>query len=351
VTSCKTLSTALLIFAALFSVAARAEDYQPPPGSQPAPPAADRPETTTARDLSWRQSDISVALLNHGNMVWEHVHDAQIGKPYMRFGLLDGTELTRPWPYSDDYPKNDHTWHRALWWSWKAIDGVNYWEGNQTGTEPVGVGVATGPDGSARIELDIAYHRPNEPPVLLEKRRVTVTAPDAAGTYLIDWEACFTPAGADDVRFDQNSYGGFALRMAAECCGDAGREIPAWTFGNSEGHADVNNRAARWVSFQGTAANGQAACVAIFDHPDNPRHPTLWQTRAHYPYLNPSLTCKEAYLLPSGTTLSLRYGVLVSVGSVDANTLEERWKAFAQASTSSGSTAKAGCCEPPSSVR
>lgn len=272
---------------------------------QPLPQPADQLATTATRELSWRQTETSVALLNHGKMVWEHVHDKQIGKPFMRFGLLDGTELTRPWPYPKGYPRDDHPWHRALWWSWKAINGVNYWEGNQTGTEPVKVTVATKPAGWAQIESAIAYHRPNESPVAWEQRRVTVSEPDAAGTYFIDWEASFSAPGQNDVRFDQNSYGGFALRMAAECCGDADRKIPAWTLGSSEGRADINSRAARWVSYQGTAPHGQAACVAVFDHPDNPRHPALWQTRSQYPYLNPSLTCQEDYVLRPGDTLRL----------------------------------------------
>lgn len=325
------------------TAASAADAKNPPAALQAALPAeqagADSPASATARELSWRQSDVSVALLNRGRMVWEHAHDAKIGKPYMRFGLLDGTELTRPWPVPKDYPRNDHSWHRALWWSWKMINGVNYWEGNQTGTEPVHVEIVTRPDGSARIDMTVAYHRPNEPPVVMEKRRVTVAAPDAAGSYFIDWEASFTPAGAEEVRFDQNSYGGLALRMAAECCGDAARKIPPWTFGNSEGLADANNRAARWVSYQGTAANGRAACVAVFDHPDNPRHPSPWQTRSQYPYLNPSLTCNEAYVLPSGSTLRLKYGILVSAGPLDANALEQRWKAFAAAAGQSPKTA------------
>jgi hypothetical protein len=89
------------------------------------------------RCSGWLQLQPGIKLLNHGRMVWEHVHDKKIGKPYMRFGLLDGTELTRPWPVPKDYPKSDHVWHRALWWSWKMINGVNYWEENQTGTEPI----------------------------------------------------------------------------------------------------------------------------------------------------------------------------------------------------------------------
>jgi hypothetical protein len=289
-------------------------------------PAAAQP---AARQLSWQQTGDSVSLVNHGRMVWEHVHDKKVGKPYMRFGLLDGTELTRPWPVPEKYPRNDHVWHRALWWSWKTINGTNYWENNQTGTEPVKVTVETKPDGSARIASSIAYHCSNEPPVVLEERIVNVSAPDAAGSYLIDWQATFTPAGRNDVRFGKNSYGGFALRMAAEFCGDAAGKVPAWSFVNDQGQPDCNNKAARWVSFHGTVSNGQAACIAIFDHPANPRHPSMWQTRNQYPYLNPSLTCKEDYVLPAGETLRLRYGVFVCAGPFDQKALEERWKAFA----------------------
>ncbi len=282
-------------------------------------------------DLSWRQTDTSIALLNHGRVVWQHVHDKKVGKPYMRIGLVDGTELTRPWPFPKDYPKADHTWHRALWWSFKAIDGVNYWEENQQGTEPVEVRILHNQDGSARIVTAIEYHLPNQPAVVIEKRVIAVGAPDATGTYLIDWQATFTPAGKDDVVFNRNSYGGLAIRMAAECCGDVAAGKPAWTFLDDEGRENSNGKTARWVAYRGTAPNGRAAGIAIFDHPDNPRHPSPWQTRSHYPYLNPSFTCREDYTLKASESLTLRYGVLVHHGPADKERLEHHWKAFADA--------------------
>jgi hypothetical protein len=284
----------------------------------------------SAPAFTWSQESTSIGLMNHGRIVWQHVHDKKIGKPFMRIGLLDGTELTRPCPFPKDYPKADHTWHRALWWSWKSIDGVNYWEQNQTGTEPVKAEVKLNDDGSTRIELAIAYHLPDDAPVVTEKRIITVGAPDAAGSYLINWQATFVSArDKKEVVFNKNSYGGFALRMAAECCGNAEADRPPWTFLDSEGRANCNGQTARWVVYQGTAANGRPAAVAMFDHPNNPRHPSLWQSRAHYPYLNPSFTCKEDYTLPAGETLTLRYGVLVHDGSIDAEGVEQRWKAFA----------------------
>jgi hypothetical protein len=288
-------------------------------------PAAAKP------DFAWHQTETSLVLLNRGRVVWQHVHDRKVGKPYMRVGLIDGTELTRPWPFAKTYPKNDHTWHRALWWSWKAINGINFWEENQQGTDPVKVEVARREDGSARITATIAYHLPDQPPLVLETRVIDVGRPRADGSYLIDWKATFTPAGKGDVVFNRNSYGGFAIRMAAECCGDKGKGTPAWQFMKSvDGSSkDGRSRTSRWMAYHGMAANGQPAAVAIFDHPGNPRYPSLWQTRDNYPYLNPSFTCDRDYTLRAGSQLSLRYGVLVHQGPADVEKLERAWQAFA----------------------
>jgi hypothetical protein len=319
------LSRLLAVCLLLFSFSVAPSAAQPP---------AETPEgSETLRqakpDFTWEQTDTCLALLNHGRVVWQHVHDRKIGKPYMRIGLLDGTELTRPCPFPKDYPKRDHTWHRALWWAWKAINGVNFWEQNQTGTEPVKVTSEQSDDGAARIDLTIAYHQPDQPPVVTEHRVITVGKPDATGSYHIDWQASFTPAGEADVVFNKNSYGGMAIRLAAECCGDEAAGRSAWEFFDSEGHANSNGQRARWVAYGGTTPDGQAAAVVMFDHPENPRHPSWWQTRSHYPYLNPSFTCKEHYTLAAGESLTLRYRILVHQGPADKETMQQQWKAFA----------------------
>jgi len=280
--------------------------------------------------FTWQKTDTSVTLLNGKAVVWSHVHDRKVGKPYMRFGLLDGTELTRPWPFKKTYAKADHTWHRALWWSWKAIDGVNYWEEHQEGTDPVKVTVATRDDGSASIHTSITYHEPDKAPVVTEQRVVTVSAPDKAGAYLITWKATFKGGSDKPVVFNRNSYGGFALRLAAEFCPDKAKGKAGWQFFDSEGRDDkANGRTARWVAFRGKAQNGKPTCVAMFDAPSNPRHPSYWQTRTQYPYMNPSFTCKEDYTLEKGKTLTLTYGVLIQPGAGEAKTIEAAWRRFA----------------------
>jgi len=248
----------------------------------------------------------------------------------MRVGLLDGTELTRPWPVPAGYAKNDHVWHKALWWSWKILNGHNFWEENQQGTEPKEVKVTRTPQGAAQIDITLAYHLPDQAPVLMETRRITVSQPDATGSYLIDWHATFTPAGPKEVVFSKYRYGGLSLRMAGEFCGTA--DQAAWTFSANTDKVTTNGTSVptRWMAFQGTLPKGQAATLAILAHPDNPGSAPTWLVRDNYPYMNPTFPGKQDYILKTGENLTLRYGVLVHQGLADKAKIESVWKRFAQ---------------------
>ncbi len=55
--------------------------------------------------FSWQRTDTAVALLHDGRVVWKHHHDKAVSKPHMKVCLLDGTELTRPWPQPEEGTK------------------------------------------------------------------------------------------------------------------------------------------------------------------------------------------------------------------------------------------------------
>jgi hypothetical protein len=208
---------------------------------------------------------------------------------------------------------------------------VNYWEQHQEGTDPVDVRVQTFDDHSANIILTIHYHQPDRPPVVKETRTISVSPPDAVGNYQIDWTAEFTAASAQPVVFGQNSYGGLAIRFAAECCGNSEAGRPAWIFRDDQERINqTNDRQARWVSYSGQTPSGQDAAVAVFDHPENPRHPAFWQLRNQYPYLNPSLTCRDSFTLEPDRTLVLRYRIAIVDGPTSPEKIEELWKSFVQ---------------------
>ena len=96
-----------------------------------------------------------------------------------------------------DRPK-DHPWHRALWFSWKFINGVNYWEPNaQSGTldgrtEWSNLQSELRPDFSARLSMEITYRPADGSPVLKERRVIAISAPAQDGSYSMDWQMTFT---------------------------------------------------------------------------------------------------------------------------------------------------------------
>ncbi len=282
--------------------------------------------------FTWEQTETSIALFNHGHRVWEHVHDKTKGKPYMRLGLLDGTELTRPWPVPPGYSKADHPWHKALWWSFKILNGSNFWEENQLGTEPTGAKITSSPEGDAQINVTIMYHLPDQAPVLQEQRRIRVSKPDDSGSYFIDWQAEFSALGPKEVVFAKYRYGGLSLRMAAEL-----NETPAWQFIANTEKATANGTSVptKWMAYRGSTPNKQAAALAIFDHPSNPNYPATWLVRDNYPYMNPTFPGSKDVTLKPKESLTLRYGILIHQGDISKAQIRRRWKRFAKSQTQS----------------
>lgn len=296
-------------------------------------------ESARPGHLMWRQTGNSLALLNEGNIVWQLNYDKRYDKPYFHpIALADGTVLT------DNGPA-DHPWHRGLWWSWKFINGVNYWEENPKTrlapgrSEITGVKVTTRPDGNAEAQFTVEYHPPGKAVKVSEKRTLKVSPPDEKGVYRIDWTSTFS-ADDGDVLFGRTpiigepcgviwgGYAGLSVRLAK----DAGN----WRAADSEGHVfdkEFNNAKARWLDYTIQAGSaGTEAGIAILDHPSNPRHPTPWYVILGDPmrYFSPAFIYDQPFTLASGKLLKLRYRVLVHPGRTDRKWLENEWANFSK---------------------
>ena len=110
--------------------------------------------------LSWQRDEGRLALLNYSRTVWAFHYGREAAKPcFDPLGLVDGVSLIWKSP-------PDHPWHHGLWFSWKEINGVNYWEEDATTglaaglTEVISSQVSAGDDFAARIELQLQYHPP-----------------------------------------------------------------------------------------------------------------------------------------------------------------------------------------------
>jgi len=285
----------------------------------------------------WRQTDHSLALLNSRRVVWQFNFDKKQPKPYFHpVCLTDGAELTWHRP-------PDHPWHYGLWFSWKYINGLNYWEEDRdTGlsqglTEIKNVEVTAHRDYSAQIAMQLSYHPPGQQTVLTESCRIRVGKPEEDGRYHIDWTSRFT-AGAADVLLDRTpitgekdgqSWGGYAglsVRLA--------KNISDWHLTDSEGRKDLqaHGKKARWMNFSGRAAESKDFSIAVFDHPDNLRHPSpgyvIMDPKVPFGYFSPALLFNKPYTLPAGKDFSLKYRVMIHPGRAETNQLEGEWKSF-----------------------
>lgn len=280
---------------------------------------------------AWMKTETSLTLQHQGKVVWSLNVDPRMPKSHFHpLATVDGEVLTA-------FEPSDHPWHRGLWWSWKYINGINYWEENpKTGTSDgittlTGAELDAGDDFEARAELRFSYHPPSKPPAMTEVRRLEISKPDDHGTYTIDWVSTFT-VGAETIKLDRTpppsrggpdfgGYAGLSLRFP--------KDLEGWAFRSSEGiqnAAQGHGRPARWVDFSGPKAG-----IAILDHPGNSRHPQPWYVsdKPSLLFFNPSILFDDPLELAAGETLTLRYRVLVHSKPMAAEKIEESWRGFA----------------------
>jgi hypothetical protein len=225
----------------------------------------------------WQRDATSIAWLDGAQVVWRFSFDPRAGKPFFHpLSVPGGPVLTQAQP-------DDHPWHYGLWFSWKFINGANYWEESRETGRPEGTtawkvaALDTQRDGSATIRLDITYTHPSGRVDLFESRTLQISAPTSDGGYSIDWHSHFK-AGPEGAMLDRTpmpgepdgkvngGYAGLGLRLAPEPLGIA--------FVSSAGPVDsfVDNRArpaAAAVAVNLVDGGREAGGIAIFSDPAN----------------------------------------------------------------------------------
>lgn len=286
--------------------------------------------------LDWAKTR-EPALLCDDVTVWKLNLEDPAEKAYFHpLALTDGTPLTWLSP-------PDHVWHRSLWFSWKFINGVNYWE------EVEGRGFTelrefgrdqSAVDFSAQYAMTLEYHPPFEEPVMREERHVRVSPPDERRGYQITWRTTFTALDQDVVldrtppadEPDGQSWGGYAgmsVRIA--------KETRDWRILDSEGREGLacHRQPARWIRADFARTDtGREAGIAILDHPGNQRHPTpsfvIQNPEIPFIYYSPAILFDGPLTLKAGESLSLAYRIVVHPGRQTNEWIDEEWKRFAE---------------------
>ncbi|MCZ2156273.1 MAG: PmoA family protein [Bryobacterales bacterium] len=292
-----------------------------------------------ADDFYWRAEEASIGLLRGEQILWQLHYGKTEAKPAFHTVALPGG------PALTTYRAEDHPWHRGFWFSWKFLNGVNYWEEDKAGvaeglTEVQRVNVKPRPDFSTQIDLAIAYHPPGKEPVLTERRRIVATAPDSEDVSRFDWTMTFTAAG-EDVLIDRTpipgepdgkpygGYAGLAVRLARDWSDVRIMSNHGPLAFPAEGYRGIRPREGA-VDYGGVL-DGRKVGFTLIDHPSNLNSPSPWWILDQGPmkYFNPVVIGAAPYTLKAGASFTLRYRGLTHFGDWDASRLALELKRFA----------------------
>lgn len=286
----------------------------------------------------WVETDSSIGWSEGGELVWGFSYDRAFGKPFFHpLRVPGGPELT-------DLRPDDHRWHYGLWFSWKYINGANFWEedaatgkseGTMTWRDPK---IEKTEDGGVIIRIRIDYASPAGVVDLAEYRDLVVSPVERNGKYMITWTSHFT-AGPNGALLDRTplpdepdgklwgGYAGLSLRLAAgeKPVSFATAEGPVGSF--KDDRARLRTQAVAATPFPDERVAGSIAILA------DPRS----IEGAHPWYLNNGpenrFFCAAALLsgprkLEPGEVWELSYRVVVRPRPWDAEDLETelfRW--------------------------
>lgn len=236
--------------------------------------------------LSWevRSPETAAVLGPDGRAVARYEFGTGANHPFFR----DVTPLNHQGVLTNHAPW-DHSWHHGLWWSWKFVNDILFWEDNADfGGNRAGLGRAVVVshdveivDGTVVVDEKLQWRVDASGEVLLTERRRMVLQADPArtDTWSIDWQHEWTAqvdCVLDSTPYPEHWWGGYAgLNFRAARSMRDGERIRA--SGGLEGREQVHAGTAQWAAYSGNVDGSETddpehparGTFAILDHPGN----------------------------------------------------------------------------------
>ena len=306
--------------------------------------------------ISWKQDKEGIAL-NYGDKnLWEFKCQTRKMKPYFHpLNTIYGDRFT-------DAKHGDHPWHYGLWWSFKKINSVNYWE-EPKGKSPDGTTEVRSfksdlrKDGSCQIEISLVYYPASAPQniVIKEERVISVSAPDVNGNYSIDWDAKFETTqdlilGRTPVRGQKNGkpYGGYAgLSVRFQ------KKLQKWKFSGENpsksaktSPSSIYRKHTSWICYSGSFSNNEGA-LSMFEHPQNQAFSNSKAYVNHkLPYLSQAfLYDEDLSLKKKGTNSASNIVFRFIIKKPEYKVLENLYKNYSKDSSKNTPARDKSCCE------
>ena len=271
------------------------------------------------------QPDDQVALLVDGQLrcCWHFA--TRYPRPFL-YPLVDphGEPLTRM-----GHPAApDHDHHRSVWFGHRSVGGVDFWSersGGQHIRQTTWIHYQDGDD-AALMAVRLGWFDAHGVKLLSQDLVLSLTELDD-GEYLVELQSEFR-AEPTELVLGKTNFGFLGIRVARGVSARYGYGELQDSEGR-RGEGEVFGRAARWVDYSGITAANRLAGISYFDHPSNPRHPTLWHVRDDG-WMCASFCMQAPLVLHRGRALRLRYGLFVHRGRTPRQRIEAVWQDFAR---------------------
>jgi hypothetical protein len=266
-------------------------------------------------------------------------YGSDAGKPYLApIWSASGKIITRRFPMEDVAGESrDHLHHRGLWFSCDEVNGVSFWTNELSYTRKdmgrIVVRDAKWKDGEhlGTLTATMEWRGPDARVMIIENRDMTFSS--ESNMRILDFHITLT--AQEEITFGDTHEGFFAMRLA-----DNFKEIKGGTSVDADGRVNMENiwgKRSNWVDYTGVL-DGEKLGVAIFDHPENPRHPTHWHARDYGLVAANPFGAQKAFdtdekeipfKVSKGQKVVFRYRVIVHPGDARAENIADLYRQYA----------------------
>jgi hypothetical protein len=299
--------------------------------------------THAADGVRISESDDRLRIEIQGQLFAEYNYK-NVSRPFL-YPLLGPGQLhvTRHWPMRDvDNEDRDHPHQRALYFAHGDVNGHDFWSESTQAGKTVHLeflDIKSGTDHGLIRSRNQLVTRDGQ--VLCTDERTLRFYPHL-DPRILDFEITIH-ASRGQLTLGDTKEGTMAIRLAETMRLTPNKfnvDRPTGHIVNSEGARDNQTwgKRARWVDYHGPVDN-RILGVAIFDHPQNPRHPTWWHVRdyglfAANPFGIHDFEKKPPgtgnLIVPAGDQITFRYRFYIHSGDEQEARVADRYNDYVQ---------------------
>jgi hypothetical protein len=253
-------------------------------------------------------------------------------KPYLWPVYSEGgVPITRDWPMGDKELSADHPHHKSIWTAYGDVNGVDTWgEGRNSGSQRTDAVDFGSGDAYGWITAKNTWLTNDGKPVISEAREYRFYA-SKERARLMDVIVTFT-ADHGDAKFGDTKEGGILAYRIRD-------QITTKNNGTITLDKKVDDpwgQDSAWTDYAGPIDEFGVRGLAVFDHPDNMRHPSRWHIRDYG--LNGANVFGLSYFvgeeangdftLKAGESVTFKYRVFIHTGEAEFAKVAERYQDY-----------------------